>query len=78
MRDATGAAIPVAKIALRNLTTNQIRNLTTDSEGHYRAAGLAVGDYEVKVEATGFGPYFNPRVTLALGHTSTLEVSLAA
>jgi hypothetical protein len=78
VRDATGAAIPVAKIALRNLTTNQIRNLTTDSEGHYRAAGLAVGDYEVKVEATGFGPYFNPRVTLALGHTSTLDVSLAA
>lgn len=77
VRDAAGAGIPGATITLRNLTTNQTRNVTSDSDGNYRATGLAVGDYEVKVQASGFGPYFNPRVTLALGHTASLDISLA-
>lgn len=77
VRDQTGAGISGATIALRNLTTNQTRNLVSDADGNYRATGLAVGEYEVKAEAIGFGPYFNPRVTLALGHTSTMDISLA-
>ena len=55
VRDAAGAGIPGATIALRNLTTNQTRNVTSDADGSYRATALAVGDYEVKAQATGFG-----------------------
>lgn len=77
VRDAAGDDIPGATITLRNLTTNQTRNLTSDSDGNYRVTGLAVGDYELRVQASGFGPYFNPRVTLALGHTASLDISLA-
>jgi hypothetical protein len=76
MRDATDASIPGATITLRNLTTNQTREITTDADGNYRAAGLAVGEYEVKAQASGFAPYFNPRVTLALGHTASLDITL--
>jgi hypothetical protein len=78
VRDATGAGIPGATIVLRNLTTNQTRNVTSEADGSYRATALAVGDYEVKAQASGFAPYFNPKVTVALGRSTTLDVSLTA
>jgi len=77
VRDAAGARIPGATITLRNLTTNQTRNVTSEADGSYRATALAVGDYEVKAQATSFAPYFNPKVTLALGRTSALDIPLA-
>jgi hypothetical protein len=78
VRDAAGAGIPGATIALRNLTTNQTRSVTSEANGSYRATALAVGDYEVKAQASGFAPYFNPKVTLALGRSTTLDISLPA
>ena len=78
VRDAAGASIPGATMALRNLTTNQTRNVTSETDGSYRATALAVGDYEVKAQASGFAPYFNPKVTVALGRSTTLDISLAA
>jgi hypothetical protein len=78
VRDAAGASIPGAAIALRNLTTNQTRNITSEADGSYRANALAVSDYEVKAQASGFAPYFNPQVTVALGRSTTLDISLPA
>ena len=77
VHDPSGAGIPGAAITLRQLTTNQTRTVSSEADGNYRAAGLAVGDYEVKAQATGFAPYFNPRVTLVLGRTAILNLSLA-
>jgi len=76
VHDAAGAGIPGTTIALRNLTTNQTRNVTSEADGSYRANAMAVGDYEVKAQAKGFAPYFNPRVTLALGRLTALDISL--
>jgi hypothetical protein len=76
VRDAAGAGIPATTIALRNLTTNQTRNVTSEADGNYRATAMAVGDYEVKAQASGFAPYLNPRVTLALGRLTALDISL--
>src|SRR6266436_3380996 len=76
VRDMSGAGIPGATIALRNLTTNQARTVTSKGDGSYRATAPAVGDYEVKAQASGFAPYFNPRVTLALGRLTALDISL--
>ncbi len=78
VRDVTGAGIPGATIALRNLTTNQTRNVTSEADGSYRAPALAVGDYEVKAQASGFAPYFNPKVTVALGRSTAIDISLTA
>ncbi|MEP6635628.1 MAG: TonB-dependent receptor [Acidobacteriota bacterium] len=78
VRDAAGAGVPGATIAVRNLTTNQTRTVTSGADGSYRATGLAVGDYEIKAQAAGFGQYLNATVTLSLGRTTTLDLSLAA
>ncbi|MBV9925548.1 MAG: TonB-dependent receptor [Acidobacteria bacterium] len=76
VRDAASAAVPAAVVTLRDLTTNQTRRVVADTDGGYRAAALPVGDYEVHVEAEGFAPYVNPSMTLALGRTTTLDVTL--
>jgi hypothetical protein len=76
VRDAAGAGIPGATIAVRKLSTNQTRNVTSEADGSYRAPALAVGDYELKAQASGFAPYFNPKVTLALGRSTMLDISL--
>ncbi|MGH9846883.1 MAG: carboxypeptidase regulatory-like domain-containing protein, partial [Blastocatellia bacterium] len=76
VRDAAGATIPGAEVTLRNLATNQTRRVISETDGGYRAAALPVGDYEVRVEAQGFTVYVNPNVTLALGQTAALDVTL--
>lgn len=78
VHDPTGAVVPGASITLRHLSTNQTRSITTDADGNYRVAGLLVGNYEIRVQASGFAPYFNPIVTLTLGRTALLDISLTA
>ena len=58
------------------MATNQTRRVVADTDGRYRAAALPVGDYEVRAEAEGFTPYVNASVTLALGRTTTLDITL--
>src|SRR6266404_4048585 len=76
VRDTAGAAVSSTTINLRNSATNQSRRINTESDGGYRVVALPVGEYEVRAEAEGFKPYANAIVTLALGHTTILDITL--
>src|SRR5262252_8875201 len=76
VQDVTGAIVPGAQVILRNLATNQTRRVTSETDGSYRIAALPVGEYEVRVEAQGFTTYVNPIVTLVLGQTAALDITL--
>jgi outer membrane receptor protein involved in Fe transport len=78
VRDAAGQVIPGAAITLRELTTNQTRQATSEADGSYRISVLPVGTYEVRAESSGFAPYVNPQVTVAVGRTTTLDITLTA
>src|SRR5262249_57353056 len=78
VQDVAGATIPGAQVTLRNLATNQTRRVTSETDGSYRIAALPVGEYEVRVEAQGFKTYVNPIVTLVLGQTAALDITLQA
>jgi Carboxypeptidase regulatory-like domain len=52
--DPNGAAVPGAKVIVRNLATSIERVGETDSEGNYQMASLPVGSYSVEVQAQGF------------------------
>ena len=53
--DPSGAAVPSAKVTITNTDRNQVvRTVTTDAAGTYSAPLLPVGNYSIKVEATGF------------------------
>ncbi|MBI3475401.1 MAG: TonB-dependent receptor [Acidobacteria bacterium] len=53
--DATGAAIPRAKVVILDLATNTSRETTTNSQGEYQMFGLRAGNYKVTVSAAGMG-----------------------
>jgi Carboxypeptidase regulatory-like domain len=52
--DASGAAVPKAKVTLTNIETNLSRTQTANDSGEFAFELLTVGDYEVKAEASGF------------------------
>src|SRR5207248_2308561 len=54
VRDSSGAVIPNAAVAVTNPATSVTRDLTSNSEGDYLAAGLPPGTYDVTVTAKGF------------------------
>jgi hypothetical protein len=49
--DASGAAIPNAKVVVLDLSTNTTRETTTNSQGEYQMFGLRPGSYKVSVSA---------------------------
>ena len=74
--DPTGAVLPNASVLVKHVETNVERKLTTNSEGIYIADNLQPGDYDVRIEATGFQRQ-QQRVTVLVGNTQTADFSLA-
>jgi hypothetical protein len=72
----TGAVVQDAIVAVLSVATNQTRRITSVEDGSYRFAAIPVGDYELRVEMLGFAPYSNPVVTITLGRTVVLDVTL--
>ena len=54
VNDTSGAGIPGATIAIRNLETGKERILTTDESGRFNAPALVVGRYEISASKAGF------------------------
>ena len=65
-----------ASVSLRDPTTNQTRKTLSESDGSYRITALIVSTYEVRAESAGFAVYINPQITLLLGQTTTLDITL--
>ena len=66
--DATGAAVPGAKITVRNVGTNSTYTATSTGHGSYSIPQLAVGTYEVQVTSGNFKEFVTTGVDV---HTST-------
>jgi hypothetical protein len=73
---ATGAAVPNAKVAVKDLATGQLIETQTDSSGRYKVPNLTQGDYELAVSADGYSTN-TMKVTLAAGAGKTTDVTLA-
>src|SRR3712207_2851435 len=71
--DATEAAVANATVTITNQETG-IRTVSRTSEtGNYAVPQLAVGKYEIAIEAQGFRRYLRRDVELNIAQTLTLN-----
>lgn len=73
--DPLNAIIPSAKVQLRDLEHGNTRETETNGAGVYRFSLLSAGQYEVKVEATGFQP-LSETTTISIGQITTADLKL--
>ena len=76
IQDTTGRIIVGASVIARNLATNQTYPTTTNTSGYYVVPNLPPGQYELSVQASGFAKSVQTRLTLTVGQTATLDVTL--
>src|SRR6185295_10128328 len=74
--DDTGGRLPGATVTLTNTGTNFTRELTTDADGRFRGLLLPLGVYKLTVRLPGFGSYVQDGITLAVGQTANVPVTL--
>jgi hypothetical protein len=74
--DASAAVIANAKVSIRDTATDVTRDVTTDSSGVYSAPNLQPGIYDVTVVAPGFSTSVQTGLTLTVGATQALNISL--
>ena len=67
--DPASAVIPNATVKLKNEQSGSLRETTSNAEGYFTFAGVAVGDftYELTIEAKGFALYKTAQIGLSAG-----------
>jgi len=75
VEDQSGAVIPNAKIAIKNVDTGIVQTVSTNGEGIYSGPNLLPGNYEVTASASGFGSV-QTTLTLTVGAQQTLNLVL--
>ena len=74
--DSSGAAVPSAKLDVKNTGTNQIISTLTDNAGQYTVPFLQPGTYTVTVEARGFKKVVREGLSLSVGDTVGMDITL--
>jgi carboxypeptidase family protein len=74
--DNSGAVVAGAKVTVTAQATNASRESKTDDTGHYLVPLLGVGDYALKVEATGFKASEAKNVRLQIDEHRELDFKL--
>jgi len=78
VRDSSGAVVPSATIAVNNLSTGAMRSVQANAVGDYLVPNLAIGDYEVDAEASGFKRFVRRPITLNVDQTVRVDATLDA
>jgi hypothetical protein len=75
--DPSGAVIANAKVVVHNDDTGVQRALTTSGIGAFTAPAVPIGSYTVSVDASGFAAYKRTGITLTVGQTLNLTLSVS-
>ena len=76
VNDSTGAGVFGATVVVKNLETGTERALVTDESGHFRAAALVVGRYEITASKNGFRANRRTAITLVVGQREEVNMTL--
>jgi hypothetical protein len=76
VEDAAMAAVPGASVSVINTDTGVIHTYVTNANGLYAAPFLLPGHYKVDASAANFGKVEKTGLTLLVGETLTVDVTL--
>lgn len=76
--DSAGAVIPGATVTAHDIQRGASWPTQTNAAGVFVIPNLTVGNYDVKVEAPGFGTEVHPAFTLIMNQTARLNFTLSA
>ena len=76
VKDSTGAAVPGASLTARSTETGQTRTAVSAGDGSYRFPALPVGNYEVRVEQSGFPTAVRSGLTLTVAQEAVVNFTL--
>jgi Carboxypeptidase regulatory-like domain len=76
VRDASGGAVPNARVTITNTDTGEVRTTTTGEDGAYRVPALRAGNYSVRIEAPGFRTETETSLTLQVAQELVVNPSL--
>jgi hypothetical protein len=74
--DPSGSAVPGAKVHLRNMGTNEVRDAVSSAVGSYRFDNLLPATYEITAEAPGFKTYHQANMILRANTAASVDVPL--
>jgi hypothetical protein len=74
--DTSGAIVSGAKVKVTAVATLLTQEKTSNSSGHYRFPGIAIGVYTIEVSRVGFKTKLIEDVELQVGETHTTDVRL--
>ena len=74
LTDKNGAIVPDATVRVTDESTNETKNLQTDSAGQYVASNLTPGSYTIEAEKTGFTKHINKGYVVQVGQTARLDI----
>ncbi|MDQ6759533.1 MAG: carboxypeptidase-like regulatory domain-containing protein, partial [Acidobacteriota bacterium] len=74
--DATGAAVPNAKVTATSTSTGLTRTTQTNQSGLYSFTGLPVSSYDLTVDSPGFKNTRRTGINLSVGAVATVDVAV--
>jgi hypothetical protein len=74
--DPSGAAVPGATVTARSLERGIVYTAETNESGLYRISQLPVGNYDLKVEKSGFSVASHPSFVLTLNQVARIDIAL--
>src|SRR5271155_480941 len=74
--DQTGAALRDVAVTLKNVDTGETRTIRTDGGGHYQAAALPPGRFEIRVAKQGFADETRTGISMTVGENSMVDIKM--
>ena len=74
--DSSGGVLPGVTVTITNVDTGAERSVVTNEKGLYRAPLLPLGKYRVVAELQGFKRFEQSGVTLSVGQTAVVSLTL--
>jgi hypothetical protein len=74
--DTSGARVPGVSIAVRNVATDIVSTAITNQDGYYTIPSLIIGNYEVRVQKTGFTTGIRRGIDLTVGREAVVDFTV--